>query len=170
MAKRNKTERIIKSKERVKKFAEVFTPMWMVRKMCDYLEMENGEMAFAIESTFIEPSFGTGNFIEEILRRKFDRCATPEDVRTAVGSVYGVEIQQDNVDECKQRILKFTAERFPGVDISDILDRNLACGDFLHPHGIWFLEDKAEAIEQIAAKKKKKKPSRLYQEMGEQDG
>ena len=55
-------------KERVKKFGEVFTPEWMVRKMCDELE-ENSPGAFDIDSTFLEPTCGDGVFVEEILRR-----------------------------------------------------------------------------------------------------
>jgi len=136
-----KKERLQKSKERVKKFGEVFTPAWLVKKMCDMLDDENGGHAFDIEKTFLEPCCGTGNFAVEIIGRKLAKCKTAEDARTAVGSYYTIEIQEDNVQECRERVAALVAEQFPGVDVRDILERNIVCGDFLHPDGIWFMEE-----------------------------
>lgn len=136
-----KNEPLIKSKERVKKFAEVFTPVWLVKKMCDMLDEENGGHAFDIEKTFLEPCGGTGNFAVEIIERKLKKCKTEEDALIAVASYYTVEIQQDNVDELKEHVKNLVSSYFPSIDVSDILDRNVACGDFLHPKGIWFMEE-----------------------------
>lgn len=136
-----KKERLQKSKERVKKFGEVFTPEWLVKKMCDMLDDENGGHAFDIEKTFLEPCCGTGNFAVEIIGRKLAKCKTAEDVRTAVTSYYTIEIQEDNVRECRERVAALVAEQFPGVEVRDILERNIVRGDFLHPEGIWFMED-----------------------------
>lgn len=55
-------ERLIKSKERVKEHAEVFTPSWLVKDMCDTIPSEIWEN---IESTFLEPACGNGNFLVE---------------------------------------------------------------------------------------------------------
>lgn len=129
-----------KSKERVKRFGEIFTPAWLVEKMCDMLDDENNGHAFDIEKTFLEPCCGTGNFAVEIIGRKLVKCKTPEDVRTAVASYYTIEIQQDNVEECRARVAELVAEYFPNVDVWDILERNIVQGDFLHPEGIWFME------------------------------
>ena len=85
--------------DRVKRFGEVFTPKWMVEKMCDMLEAESPG-CFEPERTFLEPTCGDGAFVVEILRRKFDRCRKREDFTVALKSVYGFEIQADNVARC----------------------------------------------------------------------
>lgn len=133
--------REIKSKDRVKAFGEVFTPTWIVKKMCDMLDEENGEHAFDIGVTFLEPCGGTGNFAVEIIGRKLAKCKTAEDVRTAVASYYTIEIQADNVQECRARVEALVHEAWPDVPVMDILERNIVQGDFLHPKGIWFMED-----------------------------
>lgn len=141
MGTRDKTEKLIKSRERKKKFGEVFTPSWIVKKMCDLLDEENDGHAFDIEKTFIEPCGGTGNFAVEIIGRKLAKCRTTEDVRTAVASYYTVEIQADNVQECRARVESLVHETWPDVPVMDILERNIVQGDFLHPNGIWFMEE-----------------------------
>lgn len=121
-----------KSKKRVEKFGEVFTPVKIVRQMLDMVQSENpGEDVFGIEKTWFEPCCGTGNFAVEIISRKLDRCLTGEDVRRAVGSYYTVEIQPDNAEECKARIAALVGARFPWVQVRDILDKNILCGDAL---------------------------------------
>ncbi len=151
---------LIKSKARVKKFGEVFTPLHIVKQMCDMLDDENGGRAFDIDKTFLEPCCGTGNFAVEIIGRKLKKCKTKEDALIAVGSYYSVEIQQDNVDACKERIKQLVASYFPDIQINDILDRNILCGDFLHPKGIWFLEEWEEEFEKITGKKKRRNGGR----------
>lgn len=150
-------DKTMKSKERVKKFGEVFTPSWLVKKMCDMLDEQNGGTAFEIEKTFLEPCCGTGNFAVEIIERKLKKCKTSDDARISVGSYYTVEIQQDNVDECRDRVEELVHLYFPDLQIRDILERNIVCGDFLHPNGIWFLEEYEDAFEEITSKKNKKR-------------
>ncbi len=104
-------EKLIKSKERVQKFAEVFTPQWVVNDMCDMLEKENPH-AFDPEFTFLEPSCGEGIFVLEILRRKFARCKKRVDFTTALRSVYGFEIQADNVKITIENVEKLCGEYF----------------------------------------------------------
>lgn len=87
--------------EKVKKFGEVFTPGKTVRDMCDMLEAESPG-CFEPARTFLEPACGDGAFVTEILRRKFDRCKRRRDYTVALESVYGFEIQADNVDRCIQ--------------------------------------------------------------------
>lgn len=157
MTANTKNEPLIKSKERVKKFAEVFTPSWLVKKMCDMLDENNEGHAFDIEKTFLEPCGGTGNFAVEIIERKLKKCKTPEEALVAVGSYYTVEIQRDNVDELKSRVKELVATYFPTIDVTDILNRNVVCGDFLHPKGIWFLEEYEKEFEEITSKPKKRK-------------
>src|SRR5438874_3934532 len=100
---------LIKSKRRVADHAEVFTPPWLVEKMLDLVKPETER----IDSRFLEPACGTGNFLAEILERKlhvvearyvksqldYERYAI-----LAVSSVYGVDILEDNVRQCRQRL------------------------------------------------------------------
>lgn len=83
------SEKLIKSKQRVKDFAEVFTPAHIVKDMCDLVPEE---MWTNVETTFLEPACGTGNFLVEILERKFKLCKDWEDGLRALKSVYGVDI------------------------------------------------------------------------------
>jgi len=129
-------EEIIKSKERVKEFAEVYTPENIVCDMLDLIPKSD----FGIHTTFLEPSCGNGNFIEKILERKFKLCKSKHDVLYSLGTVYGIDIQPDNVEECKERIEKMML-RFGGEVaetyntnkdlVHTILDLNIVEGDFL---------------------------------------
>ena len=126
----------IKSKQRVKDFAEVFTNEREVNAMCDLAPSEIWEN---IESTVLEPACGNGNFIVEILARKYSHCKTEKDGLKALTSVVGVDIQQDNVDECRERLLKQYIEYFPNASAfavlcaMAILRNNIICDDFLNP-------------------------------------
>lgn len=137
-------EKIIKSKKRVKEFAEVFTPKFIVRDMCDTIPSEIWER---VDSTFLEPACGTGNFIVEILRRKYSVCKTEKDGLKALASVVGIDIQQDNVEECKRRIMAQFMERFPNASeltillASGIVANNIICGDSLKIQEQWMKEN-----------------------------
>lgn len=116
---------LIKSKERVQKYGEVFTPQWVVEKMCDELPDE----AWKSETTFLEPSCGEGVFILEILRRKFENCKTKKDYRTALKSVYGFEIQADNVKITIENVINLCKKYFKisQSDIEIINDHIIMC-------------------------------------------
>ena len=127
-------EKQIKSKKRVKDHGEVFTPSKIVKAMCDLIPRETWEN---IDSTFLEPSCGTGNFLVEILSRKFSLCSTPEDGLRAMQSVYGLELLPDNVEECRSKLCALFAEFFPQSSnkqvetASTIVRTNIICGDAL---------------------------------------
>lgn len=153
---------LIKSKERVKKHGEVFTPAWVVRDMCDMLaENSAGEDVFRIESTFLEPACGTGNFLTEIFARKLTRCRTVQDGLAALSSIYGIDILPDNVEESRANLKEMFHERFGAAEeIDSILDRNILCGDFLtgltsNGQKIWFLEDNKDYWDFIEERQKK---------------
>ena len=114
--------------ERVRKYGEVFTPEWVVKEMCDMLEAESPG-AFEPERTFLEPTCGDGAFVVEILRRKFDRCKRRKDFTVALESVYGLEIQADNVSECIRRVTELCREYFrPTRDELEIInDHYIMC-------------------------------------------
>lgn len=99
----------VKSKQRVADHGEVFTSQREVNAMLDLVKQETER----IESRFLEPACGNGNFLSEILKRKldvvkgrygksqydFERYAV-----IAASSIYGIDIQEDNVLECRQRL------------------------------------------------------------------
>ena len=136
---------LIKSKKRVKDFAEVFTPDFIVRDMCDLIPAEVWER---IDSTFLEPACGTGNFLVEILARKYSHCKTEKDGLKALASIVGIDIQADNCDECRRRLMAQFMERFPSASdltvllASGILQNNIICGDSIKIQEKWINENK----------------------------
>ena len=100
----------VKSRERVREHGEVFANEREVNAMLDMVKQETER----IDSRFLEPACGDGNFLAEVLRRKLNvvdsryRRSLPEWERyafIAVGSIYGVELLGDNVNACRERLL-----------------------------------------------------------------
>lgn len=99
---------LVKSKDRVQDFGEVFTPPHIINQMLDMLPEET----FLPEKTFLEPTCGEGWMILEILKRKFANCEKRKDYTIALGSVYGMELQEDNVKICIDNIINLCTEYF----------------------------------------------------------
>ena len=120
-------ERLSKA-DRIRKYGEVFTPEWVVNDMLDMLEKESPG-CFAPEKTFLEPACGDGAFVMEILRRKFERCRCPGDYRTALESVYGFELQADNVRACIRNVTELCYGYFRPTkqDMQIINDHVIQC-------------------------------------------
>ena len=104
-----KIEIQIKSKSRVKDYGEVFTNEREVKSMCDLIPAEVWDN---INSSFLEPCCGEGVFILEILKRKFARCKKRKDFTAALNSVYGMDIQADNVEVCIKNIIDLCENNF----------------------------------------------------------
>lgn len=138
----------IKSKERVKDFAEVFTAEREVKAMCDLIPSEQ----WTIESTFLEPACGNGNFLAEIYSRKLALCKDEKDGLKALASIVGIDIQADNVKESRIRLLKMFTDNFPKA--SDfailtaiaILENNIICGDSLKIMQEWAGENESQQV------------------------
>ena len=99
----------IKSKERVSQRGEVFTAEREVNAMLDLVENE----CLRPDSRFLEPACGDGNFLSAILKRKLTELRrkykkSPRDYEklsiVAIGSLYGVDIMNDNVEACRERL------------------------------------------------------------------
>lgn len=126
-------EILTKSRERVKKYAEVYTPMWVVKKMCDMMP----DAWDSIGKTFLEPACGNGNFLVEIFERKLKLCKGVPDGLLALSCIYGIDIQSDNVEESRQRLFDMFISAFPSACLRDIisaemvLEKNIVCGDSL---------------------------------------
>ena len=113
--------KLVKSKERVKEFGEIFTPPHIVDLMCNSLP----EGSFEPGVTFLEPSAGEGAFVLEILKRKFENCKCRKDFTTALQSVYAMEIQSDNVAILIDNIIKLCKEYFkPNAKDLDIINNH----------------------------------------------
>ena len=110
-------EKQIKSKERVRERGEVFTAAREVNAMLDLVKDETEN----IDSTFLEPACGDGNFLDEVLRRKLAVCkrrygksaADYEKMSfLACTTLYGVDIMADNVERCRERLFETWEESF----------------------------------------------------------
>ena len=137
----------IKSKERVAQRGEVFTAEREVNAMLDLVANE----CLRPDSRFLEPACGDGNFLSAILRRKLSELKrkykkSPRDYEklsiVAIGSLYGVDIMNDNVEACRQRLFSIWDEEYTAhckADASDearqaarfIISRNIINGNAL---------------------------------------
>lgn len=126
---------------------EVFTNEREVNAMLDMVKQETER----IDSRFLEPACGDGNFLAEVLRRKLDVVdsrykRSPREWEkycfVAVGSVYGVELLHDNAAACRDRLYSIVEERYqrvvkrgPNPDFLDaigfVLERNILNGNAL---------------------------------------
>lgn len=133
---------LIKSKKRVDDHGEVFTPSWLVEAMLDL----TGE-SDRLNARFLEPACGDGNFLVRVLRRKLavaeakSRKATNDKrymALIAAMSIYGIELLEDNIIECRKRLLNIFASSL-NVDSKDqfyrtasfIFSLNIVHGDAL---------------------------------------
>ena len=137
----------VKSKQRVADHGEVFTAEREVKAMCDLVKTETER----IDSRFLEPACGDGNFLAEILARKLAVVKKkykkfPMDYEKysvlAVSSLYGVDILQDNCKACRERLYQMWDKEYKAVckkEVSEdcrrsvrfILSRNIVCGNAL---------------------------------------
>jgi len=135
---------MIKSKERITEFGEVFTSEREVKAMLDLVYDE----ALRIDSRFLEPACGNGNFLIEVLRRKLGKVRErysrnhadyEKNIIIAVSSVYGIDILHDNIAECIARLASFAFNEYSKVTKNDnqkfrrtvdfIFSKNILHGD-----------------------------------------
>src|SRR4051794_29023519 len=134
---------LVKSKQRVADHGEVFTPAWLVEAMLDLVKDESGR----IDSRFLEPACGSGNFLVQVLRRKLaavelkfgkSEFEKRHYALFALMCVYGIEMLEDNLTECRANLLEIFAE-YLNVDEADdiyraaahVLADNIVHGDAL---------------------------------------
>lgn len=134
---------LIKSKKRVADHGEVFTPDWLVNDMLDLVKDESER----IDSRFLEPACGSGNFLVPVLQRKLAtveaKFAKSEFERRhhallALMCIYGIELLPDNVAECRQILLNVMSTYLgSGVDpewraaAQVVVEANIVHGDAL---------------------------------------
>ena len=108
-------ESLVKSKQRVADHGEVFTPSWMVEDMLNLVKDESER----IDSRFLEPACGDGNFLKVVLQRKlatvqsrYGKSEFEQNHYALFGlmCIYGIELLEDNVQECRQNLLDVFAK------------------------------------------------------------
>jgi len=104
---------------RVKSTGEIFTPTPLVREMLAQIDTKQ---FVDINKTFLDPSCGDGQFLGEVLIRKIENGSTFEQ---ALSTVYGVDLMQDNIDLCRERLLCGQEH------LRHIVERNIVCHDAL---------------------------------------
>lgn len=136
------------NRQRVIDHGEVFTPAGLVNDMLDLVAHE----CERVDSRFLEPACGDGNFLAEVLRRKLRTVDSKENAKNrarwerdgilAVCSIYGIDLLPDNVAACRKRLLEVVATAYaarfkePLPDAAQrsaayILARNIVQGDAL---------------------------------------
>ena len=151
------------SKQRVSEHGEVFTSQREVNAMLDLVKQETER----IDSRFLEPACGTGNFLTEILERKLQvvekkyrksQLEFERNLVLAVSSIYGIDILEDNIIQCRNRLFEIVDKKYTALfkkktkdevrrTIQFILEKNIIWGDALDlktvgetPHQIIFSE------------------------------
>lgn len=123
----NSAERLVKSAERVRDHGEVFTPGWLVENMLDLVKDESER----IDSRFLEPACGSGNFVIPVLHRKlatvqarYGKSSFERRHQGLLGlmCVYGIELLADNAGECRDRLVT-TFDEFVATDGENELNR-----------------------------------------------
>ena len=134
---------LIKSKKRVADHGEVFTPAWLVEKMLDLVKGETER----IDSRFLEPACGSGNFLVPVLQRKLAAVEAKfgksdferrHYALLALMCSYGIELLPDNIAECRSNMLEVFSD-YLNLDQTDeqyradfyVLSQNLVHGDAL---------------------------------------
>ena len=128
----------VKSRERVQKHGEVFTAPREVNAMLDLVKNETER----VDSRFLEPACGDGNFLVEILRRKLavahsnylkhqSQLQYEKDAILAVSSIYGIDILPDNAQECRVRLLEIFKEQYQSLFPKSLKPECVTSAEFL---------------------------------------
>ena len=134
---------LVKSKQRIANHGEVFTPAWMVEAMLDLVKGETER----IDSRFLEPACGSGNFLVRILQRKLAAVELKfgksdfekrHYALLALMCAYGIELLTDNIAECRANMLEILADYLNLEESADfyraavyVLSQNLVHGNAL---------------------------------------
>ena len=145
----------VKLRERVQQHGEVFTNEREVNAMLDLVKHETER----IDSRFLEPACGDGNFLAEILRRKLQVCRNfveqkkstqleyEKNAVLAVSSIYGIELLPDNATTCRERLFRIFSDEYHTLftdnvkqtcldSIRYLLSKNIIIGNALTYHRV----------------------------------
>lgn len=111
-----------RDKLRIKQNGEIFTPTDLVQEILDTLDPT---LFTDPTKTFLDPTCGDGQFLGEVLIRKMENGI---DFETALSTIYGVDLMEDNVELCRERLL------CGHEDLRHIVEQNIVCADALRYH------------------------------------
>jgi hypothetical protein len=136
-------QELIKSRKRIADHGEVFTPSWMVEDMLNLVQTESQR----IDSRFLEPACGSGNFLCAVLLKKLEtvqkRYGSSEfekrhNALFSLMCIYGIELLEDNIIECKENLMGIFIDylELEKTDVlisaaKSVLDANIIQGDAL---------------------------------------
>src|SRR3984957_8481069 len=140
-----KGEKKVVSRKRVADHGEVYTAEREVTAMLDLVKQETAR----IESRFLEPACGKGNFLAAILERKLcvvesrygqSQLDYERNAILAVSSLYGIDILEDNVATCRKRLFDVFEQQYNSlfkvaatddcrISVKYLLERNIIWGD-----------------------------------------
>jgi len=117
----------MRSKERAKSLGEVFTPQFLVERILSHIP---SDVLLDCSKTVLDNSCGDGQFLVEVMQRRRINGSSHKD---ALLTIYGVDIDELNVRQCRERLLMGSKDS----DLVDIVHRNIVCADALNPkhHG-----------------------------------
>lgn len=118
---------VTKSKKRIKKTGEVFTPEWLVDEMLDRLPLD---LFKDPSKTYLDPACGTGNILVRVINKKIENGLTP---LQALQSTYGVDLMADNISECRKRLFEvaYGHDKSPTTEWETVLLTNIRCASTL---------------------------------------
>lgn len=120
-----------RNQSRVKSTGEVFTPTELVQELLDGLDQD---LFINTAKTFIDPTCGDGQFLSEVLIRKLEALGkediTDNDFEQALSTIYGVDLMEDNVKLCRERLLC----NINNPAIIAIVNKNIVHADALRYH------------------------------------
>ena len=121
-------DKITRTHDRIKQTGEVFTPLDLVDEILDKIPQE---MFTDPNKTFLDPAAGDGNFLVRVVQRKIDNGSTPIQ---ALQTTFGVEMMEDNTEECWRRLVHVALANDPSLNIEELLDivqANVICRNSL---------------------------------------
>ena len=139
---------LIKSRQRVADHGEVFTPAWMVDAMLDLVKDETER----IDSRFLEPACGSGNFLVRVLQRpppSNSSTASRTSARTTLLGlmcIYGIELLADNIAECRANLLEILD--YLQIEAADDLYQAApaSCRNLVHGDALTMLDSAGQPI------------------------
>lgn len=116
------------TKQQIKELGMCFTPPTLVKEMLDKLPID---VFTDRHRTFLDNSCGRGAFLVAVLQRKMAAGASH---KQSLETIYGIELDQKNAEECRQRLLMGSSD----PELKDIVNHHIICADALNPrHKGW---------------------------------
>lgn len=119
-----------RNETRIKARGEVFTPKELADELLDKMGNLDPDLFRDPKKTFLDPTCGDGELLAGALWRKLIMQKTPSFTQ-ALSTLYGVDIEWDNVRECRKRLrCNFSSSEVRSIVNRNILKRDARTYDF----------------------------------------